>query len=244
MMMKTPYKYIPFVSPVYRKFKRAMLLNLYQGKNVNCPLCETSFSNWRGNEDFGSCPKCGSMPRHRLLFLYLKNNDLLYSSSSRILHFAPEKCWIDKLKTTSNLEYITADLSAPEADFKIDITDINFDSQSFDIVLCSHVLEHIIDDRKAINELFRVLTPGGTAYIQVPYNSSKPTDEDFTITNPQERKKRFGQSDHVRTYGLDFQQRLESGGFEVTQEHYAIKLTSEQRKYFGVWDDVIFVCNK
>ncbi|MBE9047208.1 class I SAM-dependent methyltransferase [Pleurocapsales cyanobacterium LEGE 10410] len=142
-----------------------------------------------------------------------------------------------------NLKYITADLSAPEADLKIDITDISFDSESFDVVICSHVLEHIDDDNKAIGELFRVLKHNGVAYIQVPYNSSKLTDEDPSA-NPQERKKRFGQSDHVRLYGTDFLQRLESPGFKVTQERHAVKLDSKDREQFGVWDDVIFKCIK
>lgn len=242
--MKTPYKFIPLVSPVYRNIKTTALSMLYRGDNVSCPLCKTSFSKWIGDRDTGSCPRCGSAARHRLLYLFLQQNSSFFTTFHSVLHFAPEKCWQNLLKSMDNLKYVTADLSAPEADFKIDITNISFERESFDVVICSHVLEHIIDDKKAISELFRVLTPNGTAYIQVPYNSNKLTDEDSTVQVPQEREKRFGQFDHVRLYGLDFQQKLESSGFEVSQERYAIKLNPQQQKQFGIWNDVIFKCRK
>lgn len=242
--MKTPYKYIPFFSELYRSFKRLIFSILYRGDNVTCPLCNTSFSNWVNNKNFGTCPKCGSAARHRLLYLFLQQNSSFFTATYHILHFAPEKCWQNKFKSMDNIKYITADLSSPEADYKIDITNISFNNERFNIIFCSHVLEHIIDDKKAISELFRVLTPGGTAYIQVPYKSTRITDEDPTIKDPQEREKRFGQFDHVRVYGLDFQDRLESVGFQVTQERYARKLNSTQRKQFGVWDDIIFKCEK
>jgi len=142
----------------------------------------------------------------------------------RLLHIAPEKNLQKALKAFSKIKYISGDLNPLVADRKIDITDINFKDNYFDFIIRNHVLEHIVDDQKAMRELFRVLKPGGEAILQVPisrYNYNKETFEDFSITSPEERKIYFGQKDHVRMYGKDYKRRLESIGFKV--ELYDIK---------------------
>jgi SAM-dependent methyltransferase len=119
-----------------------------------------------------------------------------------------------------------------------------FQDQSFDVIICSHVLEHIPDDKTAMMELYRVLVSEGVAYIQVPYRRDHETDEDPNITDPKEREKRWGQFDHVRLYGKDLKLRLESVGFLVKENDYAQKLDEESCKKYGLWDDVIFQCTK
>jgi SAM-dependent methyltransferase len=240
--MKTPYKYIPVVSPIYRQFQQNLNLVLYKGNNIKCPFCEKTFRTWMHNQEYGSCPFCKSAARHRLLYLFLQKHSSILTQTHKILHFAPEQCWEKTLRNRLNSKYITTDISAPDVDVHTDITNLCFEDKSFDIILCSHVLEHIPDERKAITELYRVLVPNGVAYIQVPYNFSGPTDEDLSITDPQERKKRYGQFDHVRQYGIDFKSRLESYGFQVNERYYARELPPTQRKQYGLWDDVIFCC--
>lgn len=259
--MKTPYKYFPLISPIYRKSRQFINSILYQGNNVICPLCENSFRSWirkkpphgenhfssliKNNPPHGVCPLCKSLPRHRLLCLYLnKHSSIFEQKPCKILHFAPEYCWKNKINKISHIEYVTADISAPEADIHTDITNTCFQDETFDYILCSHVLEHIPDDRKAINELYRILTFNGIAYIQIPYRDKAPTYEDLTITDPQERKEKFGQFDHVRIYGTDFQSRLEASGFQVTQVYFAKELSWEDRQKYGLWDDIIFSCLK
>jgi len=131
------------------------------------------------------------------------------------------------------------------ADRKIDIKDINFEDNFFDVIICNHVLEHIVDDRKAMCELFRVLKPGGEAILQVPISKyNKKTFEDFSIILPEEREKYFGQKDHVRIYGKDYKNRLERIGFKV--ELYDIKndLNIQDIKKFGLNEEEILYIGK
>lgn len=132
----------------------------------------------------------------------------------------------------------------PFVEQQVDITQIPFADNSYDAILCIHVLEHIEDDRKAINELFRVLKPGGWALISVPLNLNQPTFEDPAIVDPQERKEFFGEEQHVRVYGNDFADRLRAAGFTVEPD-FAADLSLTTRQKFGLLDDEnVFLCQK
>ena len=151
------------------------------------------------------------------------------------LHIAPEQSFIKRFRAMDNLEYITSDLESPLADVKADICDLPFGDDTFDIIFCNHVLEHIPDDHKAMSELFRVMKPGGWGILQVPMkNSLEKTYEDFTITDPKERQKHFGQYDHVRWYGMDYFERLKSVGFSVDINFYSQKFSEQEQKRFGL----------
>jgi SAM-dependent methyltransferase len=141
-------------------------------------------------------------------------------------------------------DYVTADLGSPEADLQLDITSMAISNDSFDVIICSHVLEHVAADRVAMKELARVLRPGRVAYIQIPYSDLRETDEDPEVIDPKERERRFGQFDHVRLYGRDFESRLCEAGFAVTKVRASSIVSAQQMKRYGLWDDVIWRCER
>ena len=162
------------------------------------------------------CPRCDSLDRHRLLWLYLPNCTNIFRDRLRVLHFAPEAIIQKKLRTSPNLEYTSADLDSPLAMVSLDITDIPYAENTFDVVLCSHVLELIPDDRKAMSELYRILKPGGWLLLLVPFNAEgSETFVDPNVVDPKEREQLFGDFDYFRLYGRDFKDRLEHVGFVV-----------------------------
>ena len=172
-------------------------------------------------------PSTLSLERHRLLWLYLTNETNFFTSKKKVLHMAPEQCFLSRFKKL-NHEYITADIDSPIADVKADIVNLPFTDNSFDVVLCNHVLEHIQDDTKAMKELFRVMKKGGMGIFQVPQDLNRDvTFEDNSITYPKERAKIFGQYDHVRVYGRDYFDKLRSVGFKVEEVNYSQKVSSE-----------------
>ena len=177
-------------------------------------------------------PSTLSLERHRLLWLYLTNETNFFTSKKKVLHMAPEQCFLSRFKKL-NHEYITADIDSPIADVKADIVNLPFTDNSFDVVLCNHVLEHIQDDTKAMKELFRVMKKGGMGIFQVPQDLNRDvTFEDNSITDPKERAKIFGQYDHVRVYGRDYFDKLRSVGFKVEEVNYSQKISSElSRRY-------------
>ena len=191
-------------------------------------------------------PSTFSLERHRLLWLYLQNETDFFEKKMKVLHFAPEAAFLKKFKKLKNISYDTIDLDSPLADIKADICDLPIKNDSYDFILCNHVLEHIVDDEKAMKELYRVLKKGGTGIFQVPLNmSNKQTYEDFTITDPKERNKAFGQYDHVRVYGMDFFERLKNVGFKVEKCEYTSKLSEEKKtKYCLPKKEIIPICRK
>lgn len=191
-------------------------------------------------------PSTFSLERHRLLWLYLQNETDFFEKKMKVLHFAPEAAFLKKFKKLKNISYDTIDLDSPLADIKADICDLPIKNDSYDFILCNHVLEHIVDDEKAMKELYRVLKKGGTGIFQVPLNmSNKQTYEDFTITDPKERNKAFGQYDHVRVYGMDFFERLKNVGFKVEKCEYTSKLSEKEKtKYCLPKKEIIPVCRK
>lgn len=187
-----------------------------------------------------------SLERHRLFWLYLQNETDFFSRPQKVLHFAPEQAFWQRFKNLPHLEYMTTDLNSPLAEVKADICNLPFESNHYDFIICNHVLEHIPDDTKAMQEIFRVLAPGGTAILQVPYDRNRAhTFEDDTITDPKKRTEIFGQYDHVRVYGLDYFKKLNSIGFEVNPVDYTATLSEEEIERYrlpkGEW---VPVCRK
>lgn len=186
------------------------------GIDKYCNICGYRFSKFslfglKARE--GMCPVCKSLERHRHLFAHLFALSP-FLAKKKVLHFAPESVF-KEFFLQSQAEYYDADIVPGRATYQIDITDISFDDNSFDYVICCHVLEHIEDDRKAMRELYRVLKYTGTAYLCVPL--FKEFLEDLSITDPKERERVFGQNDHVRLYNLEvFLQRLNEAGFDTS----------------------------
>ncbi|MCR8668356.1 class I SAM-dependent methyltransferase [Aestuariibaculum sp. M13] len=173
-------------------------------------------------------PSTLSLERHRLLWLYLNKETNFFTDNLKVLHFAPEQCFLKRFKSLKHLDYTTTDLLSPIADVKADICDLPFKDNEFDVILCNHVLEHIPDDTKAMQELYRVMKPGGWGIFQIPQDLNRETTfEDDTITDKKERAKIFGQYDHVRVYGRDYFNKLRAIGFTVDEADYT-KNFSEQ----------------
>lgn len=207
-----------------------------------CPACKSHIWNWvpfsraigHGEtklEPGGRlCPACGSLERTRHFALYLEQENML-NSLPRMLHFAPEKSLENIFRKSLGDRYITTDLFMPGVDFKEDITRMGFPDESFDLIYCSNVLEHIPDDRAAMKEIFRVLSRGGRAIIQVPIKG-KVTYEDPNITDPRERYLHFGQEDHVRYYGEDIDKQLKDAGFQVNSFYMLDVLKNDSKEIF------------
>lgn len=174
-------------------------------------------------------PSTLSLERHRLLWLFLKKKTKFFEDKLTVLHFAPEQAFIKRFKALKNIKYTTTDLDSPLADVKADICNLPFKTNSFDVIFCNHVLEHIPDDKKAMEELFRILKPGGWGIFQIPQDLKREhTFEDDTITDQKERAKIFGQYDHVRIYGLDYFDKLRSIGFKVDEINFTATLTDKE----------------
>ncbi len=254
---------------------RPILAFLLQGNKFTDPIDGKSFrmflpygyGNQRNNV---LSPSTLSLERHRLLWLYLQNEtdffqseldsdspitqnkriklrkDAETSSALKVLHFAPEQEFYKRFKKQPNIDYTTTDLLSPLADVKADICNLPFEDNSYDVILCNHVLEHIPDDSKAMQELYRVLKPSGMGIFQIPQDLSRATTfSDDTIVDQKERAKIFSQYDHVRVYGRDYFDKLRSIGFKVTEEDYTHKLAPELvEKYCLAKGEIIPVCFK
>ncbi len=178
-------------------------------------------------------PSTLSLERHRLLWLYLKNETHFFSDELKVLHFAPEQCFLKRFRNLNNLDYTTTDLLSPIADVKADICNLPFGDNQFDVILCNHVLEHIPDDTRAMQELYRVMKPGGWGIFQIPQDLNRETTfEDDSITDKKERAKIFGQYDHVRVYGRDYFEKLRSIGFKVEEVDYTKTLSAEAIEHY------------
>lgn len=217
---------------------RPLLVIWLRGNRYTDPIDGKSFRKFLpygyGNQrENVLSPSTLSLERHRLLWLYLKNETDFFTAPKKMLHFAPEQAFYQQFRQQKNLDYTTTDLSSPLADVKADICNLPFYDNEFDVIFCNHVLEHIPDDTKAMQELFRVLKPGGWAVLQIPQDLSRETTfEDDSITDRKERAKIFGQYDHVRIYGRDYFDKLRNIGFEVQAIDYTKTLSDSDIKHY------------
>jgi SAM-dependent methyltransferase len=221
-----PAKLQPGLEAIYLRM-------FYFGFRYQCPICNSRLRTFLpfgfnfpvleekkvvagGYRQNALCPVCGSLDRWRLLYLYLLRKTDIFEKPKKLLHVAPEGKVADILRAKGNIDYLTADISSKDVMVEMDITDIRFPNDSFDAIICNHVLEHVVDDDKAMSELYRTLKPGGWAILQVPISLTlKNTYEDFSITTVTAREEAFGQGDHVRIYAEDYQDRLAQAGFQV-----------------------------
>ena len=209
-----------------------------KGTNYTDPIDGKSFKTFLpygyGNQRNNVLsPSTLSLERHRLLWLYLNNETNFFTDYHKVLHFAPEQAFYKRFRNMKNLDYITTDLNSPLADVKADICNLPFKDNEFDVILCNHVLEHIPDDTKAMQELYRVLKPGGFGVFQIPQDLTRElTFEDNSIKDKKERAKIFGQYDHVRIYGKDYFNKLRSVGFKVDEVNYTASLSEDMIKKY------------
>ena len=221
-------------------FLRPLIYLFFKGNNFTDPIDGKSYRKflpygYGKQRENALSPGTLSLERHRQMWLYLQNETDFFTKNYKVLHIAPEQEFLRKFKKMKNLDYTSADLFSPIVDVKADILDLPFEDESFDVIFCNHVLEHIEDDRKAMSELYRVMKKGGWGILQVPMkNSLEKTYEDFTITDPKERQKHFGQYDHVRWYGMDYFDRLKSVGFDAKANFYSQKFSDADIKKFGL----------
>jgi SAM-dependent methyltransferase len=240
--------------PVFLKnfYYKAFIL-FFSGQTVECPICGIrmrrfkKISKLRATASGNLCPRCRSLERHRLLWLFLQNRtDLFNGHEKTVLHIAPEPCFKGRIENLKNMHYIVSDLNSSDPGKQIDITAINLQDQSVDVIICSHVLEHITEDVKAMRELSRVLKNTGWAILNVPVDYNRTiTYEDSTITSLASRRNHFGQEDHVRIYGRDYPERLTNAGFSVDEIDFCKELGGEaESKHALLKDDFIYFCKK
>jgi SAM-dependent methyltransferase len=238
-LMSRSFQVLP--APLKPVAQSAFLLALqasHRGSRVHCPCCERDFrafcdppiSPWPQ-----MCPGCGSLARHRAMWLYIARESDLVSAPRRLLHVSPEPSIARQLRRLTQLDYVSIDIEPGKAILTMDLSDLKFADASFDAIICSHVLEHVDDDRRAIAEVARVLRPQGWAILQVPIHPDLiSTLEDASIADAKERELRFGQWDHVRVYGRDYADRLEAAGLHLTLLDYAGSLGSELTLRYGL----------
>ncbi|WP_375559421.1 methyltransferase domain-containing protein [Bernardetia sp. OM2101] len=245
-----------------KSVKEFILKKTLKGNYVFCPCCQNNLATFfpygtipRSN---AYCPICSSLERHRLTWLFLEQENLLQNENSKegklkVLHVAPEPALFRRLIELDKkniIDYTPCDkfeegYEYPKITKNYDLTELPEKDNSFDVVLCSHVLEHIPDDTKALEEIYRVLKPNGKAILLVPLDQKlEKTYEDWSLTSPEERLKAFGQTDHVRMYGTDFDAKIKNVGFEVEQFSSKNFDSDEQFKYGLLDEDILFCATK
>lgn len=256
--MKRLYKFLlntlprPILIRLSYVFKRFAPL-LYKGNQVECPVCERSFSKFLS---YGSkvahrenvlCPYDLTLERHRLMWLYLKNHSTFFTANTLdVLHIAPEQCFHELFKKQANLNYLTGDLESPIADLHFDLHHIPLENDRFDVVFCNHVMEHVDSPLQCMKELFRVMRPGSWAIMQVPQDMTREeTFEDPSIVTPEDRETYYWQKDHVRLFGKDYPKYLEQAGFKVDAFHLSAHLSADQfARYCISSDEILYIAKK
>jgi SAM-dependent methyltransferase len=238
---------------------------IFHFNHFQCPFCHEKFLILRkkgrniplvkekqlmgGGARRTTCPGCGSTDRERLIYLYLTEHSRLMSNDNiNTLHIAPEKVLANFLRNYPKLKYIAGDkfmegYNYPSWVQEMDILNIDFPDNYFQLIICNHVLEHVEDDAKAMSELYRTLSPEGIAILQVPLSKiTQKTEENFTIVSPEERERKYGQHDHVRLYGLDYVDRLKKAGFKV--EIKSISNSKDYKRFKLYQNEDLYICSK
>ncbi|MCC8034645.1 MAG: methyltransferase domain-containing protein [Rikenellaceae bacterium] len=223
---------------------------VYSGSRYRCPVCGRGlrkmlpygYSIVRSN---ALCPSCLSLERHRLMWVFLRRETPFFRTAPLTLHIAPERCFIKKFEKQLGELYITGDLESPLAKVKFDVEAIPFGDDTFEVIFCNHILEHVRDDRRAMRELYRVMKPGGWGIFLSPVvRGLDHTREDPSIDTPEKRYEAYGQADHMREYGEDYPERLHEAGFEVDAIDYARTLPPEEVGHYLLGDDTIYLVHK
>ena len=214
---------------------------LYAGDAMHCPVCDRSFRKFRAagrkqeRRANAVCPFCGARERDRLAHLFLQDAAWQDSAGGPILHIAPEACLAPRLRELADGRYICADLLRNDVDERFDIMAIPHPEATFQGVYCSHVLQDVQDDVRALAECFRVLKPGGWAIVNVPVKGRATIDHRDAPLNP----RRAGDprpAEHLRTYGADFAERMASVGFAMRVIDAADLAKAEEQRRFGIAD--------
>ena len=218
----------------------------HRGSTVHCPVCEHGFDRFKDdwNRPNALCWRCGAQERHRAQWLLFERRPELLANARSLLHFSPEWCLRRRLAARTGLRYVTSDLDlAQDADLRLDVTALELPDGAFDAIICSHVLEHVRDDARAMRELRRISAPGGWALVMVPLALDRTaTYEDDSITAPEDRRRAFLQHDHVRLYAPDVAGRLAGAGFSVEVLDLHADLGPEAARYGLLPADLIFLC--
>ncbi|MHA7829514.1 MAG: class I SAM-dependent methyltransferase [Flagellimonas sp.] len=240
----------------HRAYRKKRKEKIFKGNIVHCSICHSNYREFgcigRKKRRNTHCHNCGSLERHRLVWKYIQDKKLI-DQPMRLLHFAPERFFYETFSESEEITYFPCDLNPKIYDYKgrttvrkADITKIPFEDNSFDFILCNHVLEHIPDDALAMSELYRVMKPNGAGIFQVPidYDRDK-TYEDFSITSKKGRLKAFGRRDHVRWYGNDYKERLANAGFDVVEDDFVNSFSKEEQFKYGFdSSEQIYLCHK
>lgn len=241
------------VRPIAKRWFYRITGILYRGNRVGCVCCKGAFRSFlvRGkNRREFSCPGCGSHERHRLITLYLSEQTNFFSGGRRVLHIAPEISLQLWFQASRRLFYVAGDISGKKViDIRLDICRLPFADQSFDFILCSHVLEHVSNDRAAMEQFVRVLDPDGFALLHVPIDGRRDTTLEYsTVESPEERRRLLaGAHGHQRAYGKDYKIRLERAGFQVELIDYAAKQTTDVLQRYGIQrrpGEELYICRR
>ena len=228
----------------------------YVGRGKECPLCGCRRRKFLPygyvtQRDNALCPNCLALERHRTLWLWLlRESDIGRGAVAlpRLLHVAPEVALMRKFSriyAKQPADYVTADLESPLADLHFDIQHIPLEDESFDVVICNHIMEHVEDDRLAMREILRIMRKGGWGVILSPVDLQRETTfEDDTITDEAERTRIFGQYDHRRIYGRDYAERLREAGFGVYECDYANLIPAKEKQLYALTDELLYIVRK
>lgn len=226
---------------------------LYYGNQYEDPISGKTYRKFlpygyggRAKRDNVLCPGSLSLERHRLLWLYLKEKTDFFTGNHKMLHIAPEQCFYKLFKAQKNLDYTTGDYNSPIADIHFDLHAAPFENNTFDVIFCNHVLEHVDDANQCMRELFRIMKPGGWGIFQVPLDTGRETTlEDPNIISEDDREKYYWQKDHVRLFGLDYKDKLAAAGFQVKVDDFINTISPElQERYRLPKGEMIYLCRK
>lgn len=240
---ETMQKMVPFITPVVSLFLRG---NKFEDPITGIRYRKLLPYGRTTSRENALAPDSLSLERHRLMWLYLKERTNFFTEKHKVLHVAPEYCFMNRFRKMKNLDYATADLSSPWADHHFDVHDIPFEENTFDVIFANHIMEHVENDAKVIREFFRVMKPGGFGIFQIPQDRTRKTTlEDPAIQSPEDRLEHYWQEDHVRLYGLDYGDKWKDAGFNVKEDDYIKSIGNGlATKYCLPKGEVIYLCKK